>query len=694
MKIHSLIQAALLSALLVACGGDDEDANASTGSSSSSVSSSVSSSSSSSSAASVAYTLQLLHVSDMDSGGDLVTNAKGISALVAKFRAQMPNNTLFVSSGDNYIPGPFFNAGDDTSLTAELGVPSAGRADIGILNALGVQVSAFGNHEFDNGTRTVSDLLKKATSGSSTWAGTQFPYVATNLDFSGDSNLASLAVAANDGAEASTLANKIAKYVVVTVGGEKIGVVGASTPTLPSITTMGGVAVRPADNDTTKLVAEIQTSVDALTASGINKVIVLAHMQQISVEKTLAPLLRDVDVIVAGGSNTGLYDADDVIRAGDTKGGDYPLSYTSASKDPILVVNVDADYKYLGRLVLPFDKDGKIITARLDAAANGAWATNTAGLTRAGVTMADAMPAVTAIADKVGAVIAAKDGNIQGAASVYLEGDRVFVRNRESNLGNLSADANLVYAQQTDGSVAISLKNGGGIRSSIGYIDAPPGSTSGGTKTRTAANLSIGKEAGDISQLDVEFALKFNNGLSLVTVTADQLKQVLEHSVSDWVENSTQGKFPQVAGVRFSFDPTQPAGSRVKTIVVDDPDGTGPATTAETVYRSGAFQVSTTKTYRMVTLNYLANATTTGGTVGGDSYPFPAFKAADTTLFNQIDLVPTGATMSFSTVGGEQAAFAWFLKARYPRATPYAVADTEASGNLRIQNLSKRAESF
>ncbi|KAF7599527.1 MAG: bifunctional metallophosphatase/5'-nucleotidase [Candidatus Dactylopiibacterium carminicum] len=666
------LAAGALISLLGACGGSDSGSD-----------SASSSSSSSSSLAATAYTLQLLHVSDMDSGGDLVSNAKAISALVKKFRADMPDNTLFVSSGDNYIPGPFFNAADDTSLTDELGVPSAGRGDIGILNALGVQASVFGNHEFDNGTRTVADLIKPATSGSQTWPGTQFPYLATNLDFSGDSNLASLAAAANDGAEAGTLKNKIAKYAVVTVNGEKIGLVGASTPTLPVITTMGGVTVRPADNSLNALAAEIQTSVDALTASGINKVIVLAHMQQLSVERSLAPLLKDVDVIVAGGSNTGLYDTDDIVRAGDTKGGIYPLAYTSASGEPILVVNVDADYKYLGRLVLPFDASGRVITGKLDIAANGAWATDTAGLARAGVTSADAMPAVVAIADKIGAVISAKDGNLLGAASVYLEGDRVYVRNRESNLGNLSADANLAYAQQTDPSVAISLKNGGGIRSSIGTIYAPAGSTDGGTKTRTAANADVGKEAGDISQLDIEFALKCNNGLSLLTLTAEQLKQVLEHGVADWSETSTQGKFPQVGGVKFSFDPTQPNGSRVQTIVVNDPDGAGPLTGSETVYRDGALQVAAGKTYRMVTLNYLAG--------GGDGYPFSSFASADSVLFDRVDLVASGATMSFTMVGGEQAAFAWYLQANYPRGTPYAEIDTAHANNTRIQNLAKRS---
>jgi len=666
--------AALIAVSLTACGGND-------------------SSDPQAALADTAYTLQLLHVADMDSGGDLVSNSKGLSALVKKFRADEAN-TLFVSSGDNYIPGPFFNAADDASLTAELGVPSAGRADIGILNAMGLQASALGNHEFDNGTKTVADLIKTATSGSNKWAGTTFPYLATNLNFAGDSNLKSLAAAANDGAETSALANKIAKYAVVTVNGEKIGLVGASTPTLPAITTMGGVVVTPADNNIDKLAAEIQTSVDKLTANGVNKIIVLAHMQQLEVEKALAPKLKNVDVIVGGGSNTGLYDANDLIRAGDSKGGTYPLSYTSASNEPVLVVNVDADYKYLGRLVLPFDKDGKIITGKLDAAKNGAWASDTAGLKRAGLTFADAMPAVTTIADKVAAVINAKDGNLFGAASVYLEGDRVYVHNRESNLGNLSADANLVYAQASDPSVAISIKNGGGIRSSIGAIDAPAGSTSGGGKTKTSANAAVGKQAGDISQLDIEFALKFNNGLSMLTLTAEQLKEVLEHGVSDWTATSTQGKFPQVGGVKFSFDPSKAAGSRIKTIVVDYPDGAGPLTGPQTVYAGGAYKVATSQTYRVVTLNYLANATTTGGSVGGDSYPFPKYKIANATLFNQVDLVASGATMTFTTAGGEQAAFAQYLKAKYSRTSPFAIADQEQAKASRIINLSVRSDSL
>jgi 2',3'-cyclic-nucleotide 2'-phosphodiesterase (5'-nucleotidase family) len=654
-----LASAALV--LLTACGGNGSDPPA------------------------AAFEMQLLHVSDMDSGGDLVTNSKGLSALVQKFRSEMPDRTVFVSSGDNYIPGPFFNAADDASLRPELGAPSAGRGDIAILNAMGLQASALGNHEFDLGPRTIADIVR--TSGA--WVGAQFPYLSANLDFSGDPNLTPIAAASNDGVTAGALRGKIARYTVVSIGGQTIGLVGATTPTLPTITTVGGVTVRPTGADAASLdalAAEIQPSVDALVARGVDKIVLLAHMQQLRVEQELAPKLRDVDVIVAGGSNSGLYDDNDYIRPGDTRRGTYPQLYASAKGEPVLLVNVDSDYKYLGRLIVPFDANGVVIPGRLDPARNGAWASDANGLQRAGLTPADAMPAVAAIADKIQAVIASKDGNVAGAASVYLEGDRTLVRNQETNLGSLTADANLAAAQAVDGTATLSFKNGGGIRSSIGIINAPAGSTSGGMKDRTAANPSVNKLRGDISQLDIEFSLRFNNSLTLLTLTAEQLKAVLEHGVADWTPTSTSGRFPQVGGLRFSFDPGAAAGSRVRTIVVDDPDGTGPASGPQVVFSGGSFRVPTTTPYRTVTLDFLAG--------GGDGYPFAAFNTANAALFNRVDLVPTGTTKVYTTAGAEQRALADFLAVRHPRATPFDRADTPATEDTRILNLSLRPESL
>ena len=52
------------------------------------------------------FTLQLLHAADMDSAVGALENVENFSAILEGFRAQLPNNTLVLSSGDNYVPGP------------------------------------------------------------------------------------------------------------------------------------------------------------------------------------------------------------------------------------------------------------------------------------------------------------------------------------------------------------------------------------------------------------------------------------------------------------------------------------------------------------------------------------------------------------------------------------------------------------
>lgn len=127
------------------------------------------------------------------------------------------------------------------------------------------------------------------------YPGTAFPYLSTNLDFSGEPDLAELVVEPGEAPQP----NSITDSVVIEVGGEPIGIVGATTPSLPSISSIGNITVTPIDDtDIEALAAEIQETVDALTATGINKVILLAHMQQIAIEEELAGLLSDVDVIM------------------------------------------------------------------------------------------------------------------------------------------------------------------------------------------------------------------------------------------------------------------------------------------------------------------------------------------------------------------------------------------------------------
>ncbi len=118
------------------------------------------------------------------------------------------------------------------------------------------------------------------------------------------------------------------------------------------------------------------------------------------------------------------------------------------------------------------------------------------------------------IADAVQSVINAKDGAVFGYTNVYLEGERSFVRSEETNLGNLTADANAYVLGDGLGggsnSFIVSLKNGGGIRAQIGSVSSAGGASD---KLPPIANPEVGKAAGAVSQLDVENSLRFDNKL-------------------------------------------------------------------------------------------------------------------------------------------------------------------------------------
>lgn len=634
------------------------------------------------------FVLQLLHAADMEGGAEALDDAPRFAAVLQALRAEMPGQTLTLSSGDNYIPGPFFGASEDDTLRDLLGDTGPGLGDIRMLNFMGFQASALGNHEFDSGTSTVRSLLERREFDDNqeddkpfdrVYPGTAFPYLSANLDFSGDASLADLVV--DDLQPAGNLGGRIARSTVIAVNGELVGIVGATTPALASLSSIGGIEVLPADEtDVAALAAIIQADVDALIASdyGIDKVILLAHMQQIAIEKELAGLLRDVDIIVAGGSNTLLADATDRLRVGDTAADTYPLLLESATGEPVAVVNTDGNYRYVGRLVVEFDDAGLIKPDSIDAQVSGAYATDEAGVAAVGNPAPSAL--IEAITSALSDVIVSRDGNIFGKTTAFLDGERGSVRTEETNLGNLSADSMLFAARQLDPAVAVAIKNGGGIRASIGLITYPPGSTNPEDVLRLPppANAAAGKDEGQISQFDIENALRFNNKLAVLTVTAAELQALVEHGVAAVAPGATPGQFPQVGGIRFSFDPALEPGSRVRNLAVVDDAGN----VDDVVVRDGVLDGDAARTFRVVTLTFLAG--------GGDGYPFPTDAAAARQDLTPTE-VPQGDIM-FAEAGSEQHALAAYLLATYPDATPYDAEDVPADLDERIQNLSVRAD--
>lgn len=637
------------------------------------------------------FQLQLLHYADVDGNEQsALDSVDEFSALVDFFQNDPTygSNTLTLTSGDIIIPGPRFYAAENSAVRSLTGSNEPGHLDIAFANAFGVDAAGFGNHEFDQGPGELFDAAFSSESNSGvTFPGSNFPWLSSNIDFSADGDFSG--VVGTNGANVSALNSQVAKYAVVTIDGETIGIVGAVAPSFPNITSLGNLVVSPVPNATVvQLAAEIQPSIDALTNAGVNKIILLAHMQAISIEKQLASLLDGVDVIVAGGSNTRMGDNNDTLFSGtlvtDAAFDEtYPFQATDLAGDPVLVVNVDGDYKYLGRLVVEFDTEGKIDLTQLDDTLNGVYPANESLVTSLGATP---IASVVAVRDAVQGVINAQFNNVVGFSSVYLDGRRSQVRTQETNLGNLTADANLWYANllnpDTDADVDVSLKNGGGLRTEIGSSIIPSGSNDPDDIVLSPPSDN------EVSEGNLRATLRFDNGLVRLTMTAPELIALLEHGLSAVAPGATPGSFPQVGGMSFVFDPSQDAGSRLVDLVVDK--GDGDASNDVVVMEDGAVVAPAGTTFNMVTLNFLAN--------GGDGYPFDDLTAPNRvnyyagTGFGESTDFPDGVlandpenNTTFSYTGGEQDALAEYMFNFHPdNASAFDIAETDSDLDTRI----------
>jgi 2',3'-cyclic-nucleotide 2'-phosphodiesterase (5'-nucleotidase family) len=617
-----------------------------------------------------ALELQLLHFADVDCGGTRsLDQVAAFSALVASFRAEMPEHTLLISSGDNYIPGPLYQASNDPTMAEVIGSPGVGRGEIAFLNAMGVDVSAVGNHDLDGGPEDFAAIIQPDGDG---WPGSRFPWLSTNLDFSSDPNLADLVSA--DGLGAEAIPGRLAGSAVLKIDGRRIGVVGAATPTLDQITSTGEIGIRPADqDDVDALAAEIQQAVDALVTDGVNIIVLAAHMQQLQVERALADRLEHVDIVIGGGSNTILADSADRLHPGDVAVDDYPLMFRSPLDEPVLLVNTDGDYRYLGRLLLHFDAEGVIDLERFDASHAGIWASKASMVEQR---RAEPMPQVVAIRDAFWRTLEAKEGRILGYTDRFLDGRRTMLRTRETNLGRLWAKAALWLGRRQEPEAVVAFRNGGGIRGPIGEMRVPPGSRDAGTVRLRPPAANRFRPEGAISRLDLETALAFNGELVALTITAGELYDVMEYAVSGTAPGATPGWFPQFTGLRMAYDPSRKArrplepgrgdvnqgadsnGERVRELSVVAPDGT----TTELV-NNGEWVGDADQRFRVITLAFLAQCVPQTNNQDlapcGDGYPLRDL--SNPQRRNLVGLEYPEATIDFVTPGTEQHALAAYL---------------------------------
>merc|ERR1719348_2390067 len=141
-------------------------------------------------------------------------------------------------------------------------------------------------------------------------------------------------------------------------------------------------------------------------------------------------------------------------------------------------------------------------------------------------------PELNETLEKYTDVVEGKMGEVLGEFKCTLDGRFSSVRTMETNLGNLVTDI-MVAALNAD----CALLNSGTLRSDTEHPE------------------------GKFLLRDLLMILPMMDPLVLLDVTGEQLCQALENGVSQWPK--LEGRFPQVSGIKFVFDPSKPGGSRV-----------------------------------------------------------------------------------------------------------------------------------
>lgn len=468
-------------------------------------------------------------------------------------------DAIMVTSGDNFLAGP------EWSASLDKGVPFF---DSIALDLVAYDAMIIGNHDFDFGPDTLVDFI-----GGFGAFNPAPPFLSANLDFSGEPGL-----------QALVDSGQIAASTTVDACGREVGIVGATTPALPFISSPRNVVVDP------DVAAAAQLAIDELTARGVNVILFVSHLQSIQEDLALLPNLSGVDVAIAGGGDELLANPDDLLIPGDESEifGPYPLLATNADGDQVPVVTTNGSYRYIGRLIVGFNPLGKVVRIDSDS-----------GPVRVSGVAPDAVapdPTVeTLVTEPVAEFLEDLATTVVGDSQVPLDGLRSSVRTTETNLGDLLADALLSTGTELAGSFGVpvpdvAVQNGGGMR-----------------------NDSV-IPAGPITELDTFSVAPFPNFVSIVEdISRSQFKEILENAVSR-VEFG-DGRFAQVAGFSFEWDPSGTAqvldadsnvvtpGSRIVNVTLDS----GPVLVANGVVQPGA-------DLTVATIDFLAR--------GGDQYPF------------------------------------------------------------------------
>jgi 5'-nucleotidase len=467
-------------------------------------------------------------------------------------------------------------AGDLVGATPLVSAAFHDEPTIELMDQIGLEISSVGNHEFDEG---VDELLRLNRGGchpvdgcqdGDDFAGAGFTYLAANT------------VSKRTGLPI------LPPVAVRLVDGVPMGFVGLTLEGTPGI-------VNPAGITSVDFKDEVETANKwggLLKLAGVKALVLLVHEGGAQSAPPSTPGISDcanfsgpIVPIVAG-----LRPEFGLVVSGHTHRF-YSCSLPNSSGAQSVVTSAGSN----GQLITDIDysldrRTGRFaeISARNVIVENGVrnadgtWQKDAAGNFVRNPDLVD--PAARTLADKYRTAVAPISNRVVGKITGDITRSVQF--NQESPLGDVIADAQLVYTKSAGAQIA--LMNPGGIRDSLTYANSPGG-----------------EPAGDVTYGEAFTVQPFNNLVVTQTFTGAALKDVLEQQFVGFAKQTQQRILQISAGFSYSFDATQPAGSRVSNLMLD------------------GVPIDPTASYRVTTNDFLAN--------GGDGFTLLTGGSARTT---------------------------------------------------------------
>ncbi|GAA3760135.1 bifunctional metallophosphatase/5'-nucleotidase [Microbacterium kribbense] len=503
---------------------------------------------------------------------DVTANVGGVEYLathLAQARQGHPYS-LTVAAGDLIGASPLLSGAfhDEPSILA--------------MNTLKLDVSAVGNHEFDEGYQ---ELQRMANGGciadgdgannqnscpDGVFPGASFDYLAANVVKSG------------------TDETILPAYAIKNINGVKIGFIGMTLKDTPSIVTAAGVAGLEFRDE----VATANALVPVLREQGVNAIVVLVHQggapgqQTWYHDGTAYTVNPSYDAACANGAQLdpsspiipiakNLDPAIDMIVSGHTHQ-PYVCTITDPAGHDRMVTSASSFGRLYTDTTLTYDRRTQDIV-RTSVKSENMLVTRDVAKDRAETAIIDRYRELVApIASKVIGQITADVTRLQNDAG-------------ESALGDLIADAQLADPSVVGpyGAPVIAMMNPGGIRADLTYLAS-----------------SWGEAPGNVTFEEAFTVQPFNNYLVSLDLTGAQIRQLLAEQWSG--PNAAGKKILQVSvGFAYSYSGTT----------------LGEVTLNGQPLEDGA-------TYRVVTNNFLAG--------GGDG--FPTFLDAQNVYFGGLDI--------------------------------------------------------